>query len=387
MDGIMAYIPQIQLQPLQDSLKEAPVVVLFGPRQVGKTTLVKKFLESCPEPHHFVTGDDLGVRETLSSPRLQPLLEFMGDKNLLVIDEAQRIPSLGLTLKLLVDARPHIRVVATGSSSFDLARSMGEPLTGRKRTLHLYPLAQMEIGKTERPDQTRSALPFRLIYGSYPEAVLTVGEQKKQAFLKELVASSLYKDILELEGLRHPKKIIQLLQLLAFQIGKEVSLQELAVNLQMGKNTVEKYLDLLEKTFVLVNVRGFSRNLRSEVTKTSRYYFTDTGVRNTLINNFNPLTLRDDVGALWENYLAMERLKAQTYLSRPANNYFWRTYARSEIDWVEDRAGILTGYEFTWSPARAKRAPAEWAQAYPAAGFQVVHRDNYLPFVMGTTAT
>jgi len=257
---------------------------------------------------------------------------------------------------------------------------VGEPLTGRKHTLRLFPLAQMEIAAVENPAQTASNLEGRLIYGSYPEVVLCADNRRREQYLKELVASYLYKDILELDGVRHSAKIGQLLQLLAFQIGKEVSSSELAAHLSMSKNTVDRYLDLLEKAFVLHRLQGFSRNLRKEITKNSRYYFLDTGIRNALINNFNPIRLRDDTGLLWENYLILERLKRQEYLGLTCNNYFWRTYTKQEIDWVEERGGRLYGFEMKWGKGRT-RPPREWTSAYPEAAWEIINRENYLNFV------
>ena len=311
---------------------------------------------------------------------MERLTAFIGKNRLLVVDEAQKVPQIGLNLKLIVDHIPGVRIIATGSSSFDLARSIGEPLTGRKITLKLFPLAQMEISQTEQRHQTDANLESRLIYGSYPEVVLTPDNRAREQYLKEMLASYLYKDVLELDGIRHSGKISRLLQLIAFQIGKEVSYTELASSLGMSKNTAERYLDLLEKAFVIQKLSGFSRNLRSEITKNCRYYFLDNGIRNALINNFNPLQLRNDVGELWENYLVLERLKRQEYLGQSANNYFWRTYRQQELDFVEEREGRLFGYEMKWGKARVK-PPSEWLAAYPEAAFSLVNQDNYLEFV------
>jgi predicted AAA+ superfamily ATPase len=375
------YVIQKQLENLRDLAKPGKVVVIYGARRTGKTTLLNEFLKVENEPHLLVSGEDITVQGYLSSRSVDKLTSFVGANRLLVVDEAQKTPDIGLNLKLIVDHIPGIRIIATGSSSFDLARSMGEPLTGRKHTLKLFPLAQMEIGQIEQRHQTDANLESRLIYGSYPEVVLMQDNRARERYLKEIVSSYLYKDILELDGIRHSAKIIRLLQLIAFQIGKEVSYTELATGLGMSKNTAERYLDLLEKAFVVQKLSGFSRNLRNEITKNCRYYFLDNGVRNALINNFNPLELRNDLGELWENYLVMERLKRQEYLGQTANNYFWRTYTRQELDFVEEREGNLHGYEIKWGKSRL-RAPKEWLAAYPEAGFEVVNRDNYLEFIM-----
>ena len=377
------YIKQRQLENLRNSLKPGKVVVVYGARRTGKTTLIREFLKGETEPYLLVSGEDITIQGFLSSQSIEKLRSFVGHNRLLVIDEAQKIQNISLNLKLIVDHIPNIRVIATGSSSFDLARSIGEPLTGRKSTLIQYPLAQLELTAFEQRHETDARLENRLVYGSYPEVVLLDDNREREQYLKEIVSSYLYKDILELEGIRQSAKIGRLLQLIAFQIGKEVSYTELGASLGMSKNTVDHYLDLLEKAFVIQKLGGFSRNLRSEVTKNSRYYFVDNGVRNALINNFNQLELRNDVGELWENYLIVERLKRQEYLLETANNYFWRTYSKKEVDLVEERGGKLHGYEIKWGNAKP-RPPKEWATAYPEASWQLINRDNYLEFITNT---
>lgn len=374
------YIPQKQLDNIRALAVPGKVVVIYGPRRTGKTRLLNEFMKTESEPALFVNGDDINVRDYLASQSIERLRAFVGSSRLLVIDEAQRIPDIGLNLKLVIDNIPDVRVIATGSSSFDLARGTGEPLTGRKYTVRLYPLAQMEIAGVEPRHETDASLESRLLFGSYPEIVLMKDNRARQKYLTEVVSSYLYKDILELEGVRHASKISRLLQMIAFQIGHEISCSELGTALGMSKNTVDRYLDLLEKAFVLLRLSGFNRNLRSEITKNSRYYFLDNGVRNAIINNFNLLQQRDDVGALWENYLMVERLKRQEYLDQPTNRYFWRTYGRSEIDLVEDRGGQLSGFEFKWGPS-SPSAPREWQTAYPDATYQVINRANYLDFI------
>jgi len=374
------YIIQKQLESLRRLAIPGKVVVIYGARRTGKTTLLNEFLKEEREPYNLVSGEDITVQAYLASQSVEKLTAFVGAARLLVVDEAQKVPNIGLNLKLIVDHIPGIRVVATGSSSFDLARSMGEPLTGRKYTLNLFPLAQLEIGQIENRHQTDANLESRLIYGSYPEVVLMQDNRGREQYLKEILSSYLYKDILELDGIRHSAKISRLLQLIAFQIGKEVSYNEIGASLGMSKNTVERYLDLLEKAFVVQKLTGFSRNLRIEVTKNYRYYFLDNGVRNALINNFNPLLLRNDVGELWENYLVMERLKRQEYIGQPANSYFWRTYTRHELDFVEEREGRLFGYEMKWGKSQP-RPPKAWHAAYPDAAYKLINRENYLGFV------
>jgi len=373
------YIPQVQLEYLRSLVVPGKVVIVYGARRVGKTTLIKKYLEE-ESNYLLTTGEDVFVRDFLSSGSVDKLRDFIGDKTLLVIDEAQFIPEIGLNLKLIVDHLPHVKVIATGSSTFDLAKEMGEPLTGRKMTIKMYPISQIELNQIENAAQTKANLESRLIFGSYPEVVLLESDQLRKEYLHELISSYLLKDILAFEGIQKSKKLIDLLVLLAFQIGKEVSHSELATQLSLAKATIEKYLDLLEQVFVLVNIRGFSRNLRKEVTKTSRYYFCDNGIRNALINNFNVLQRRDDIGALWENYLVMERLKKQQYQQLWSRNFFWRTYDQKELDWVEEREGRLFGFEFKWGRAAAK-APKLWQETYPEAAYQCITQDNYLKFI------
>lgn len=373
------YIPQWQLKTVQKIIQPGKVVVIYGPRRIGKTTLLHHFLEG-QNNYLLVNGEDLFVHEYLSSQSLEKLKNFIGKAQLLVIDEAQKIENIGLNLKLLVDHLPSLKIIATGSSTFDLARQMGEPLTGRKIVLQLFPLSQIELGKFETAPETKAQLENRLVFGSYPEVVLFPSDRERIGYLHEITRDYLYKDILEFDGIKKSKKLIDLLKLIAFQIGKEVSYSELGKQLGMSKVTIEKYLDLLEQVFVLINIRGFSRNLRSEITKTSRYYFYDLGIRNAIINNFNGFSNRNDIGELWENYLVIERLKKQHYYQIYSNNYFWRTYDQKEIDWIEEREGKLLAYEFKWKNKHTK-APSLWLKTYPEASFEVIHPENYLSFI------
>jgi len=374
------YIPQKQIENLRQLIIPGKVIVIYGPRRVGKTTLLKKYLETENNSVLFVNGDDIIVRQYIESQSIQTLRDFVGNHRLLVVDEAQYVEKIGLNLKLIVDHIPEIKVIVTGSSSFDLARDVGEPLTGRKYVLKLFPLSQMEISKIEKRHETTASLESRLIYGSYPEVVLIRDNRRREDYLRELIQSYLFKDILALEGIRYANKLVRLLQLLAFQIGKQVSFAELGKQLSMSKNTVERYLDLLEKVFVIYRLSGFSRNLRKEITKSQRYFFYDTGVRNALIGNFNPLAVRNDLGELWENYIITERMKRQEYLRKVTNSYFWRTYDKKEIDLVEEREGRLFGYEVKWKKERVK-IPRDWTSGYPDAAFEVIHRENYLKFI------
>ncbi|MBI2995636.1 MAG: ATP-binding protein [Candidatus Melainabacteria bacterium] len=375
------YIPQKQLKNLKKSLYPNKVVIIYGPRRCGKTTLINKFLEQTKQKHLLVSGEDITVQRYLSSQSIEKLKSFVGNKKLLVIDEAQKIKDIGLNLKLIVDHIKDIKVIATGSSAFDLAKDVGEPLTGRKYTLKLFPLSQIEISSIENQHETEANLETRLIYGLYPEVVTMNDNGQRQRYLKEIVNSYLYKDILELEGLKHSDKIVRLLQLLAFQIGKEVSYNELGSQLGISKNTAERYLELLEKTFVIYKLVGYSRNLRKEISKNPRYCFYDNGIRNTLVNNFNPIDLRDDIGMLWENYIITERIKKQEYCQIFTNNYFWRTYEGQEIDFVEEKKGKLHGYEVKWNVKKKVRKPLAWLKNYKNGAFTVINKDNYLKFI------
>ncbi|TAL37080.1 MAG: ATP-binding protein [Spirochaetes bacterium] len=374
------YIDRELLRSIHEYLLPNKVLIIYGPRRAGKTTLIGKYLESVSEPYLLLTGDDIFVRESFAVHSIEKLKDAIGTVGLLVIDEAQKIRDIGMALKLIVDHMPGIKVMATGSSSFELARSTGEPLTGRKHTVRLFPLSQMEIMVTENPPQTEANLEKRLIYGGYPEAVVGEDNRMRERYLKELVSSYLYKDILELDGVRHSDKIARMLRLLAFQIGRDVSFTEIGTTLGMSKNTAERYLDLLEKAFVIFRLSGFSRNSRKEIVKNGRYFFWDNGVRNALINNYNPIALRDDIGSLWENYIISERIKKQEYRGIISNNYFWRTYAKEEIDFVEEREGRLFGYEIKWSADRTK-PPKGWNEMYPDAVYECVTRGNYRSFI------
>jgi len=377
----MTYIPQKHIENLKKLITPGKVVVIYGARRVGKTTLLQKFLENEDKTKVlFVNGDDIVVRHYLESQSMNKLQDFVGEQLLLVVDEAQHIEKIGLNLKIIVDHMPHVKVIATGSSSFDLARDVGEPLTGRKFVLPLFPLAQMEISGQEKRHETEANLELRLIYGSYPEVVTTRDNARREEYLREIISSYLFKDILALEGVRYANKLVRILQLLAFQIGREVSLAELGRQLGMSKNTVERYLDLLEKVFVVYRRTGFSRNLRKEITKNHRFYFFDTGIRNALIGNFNPLAIRNDVGELWENYVITERYKMHEYNRHTVNSYFWRTYDKKEIDLVEEQKGQLSGYEIKWKNIPVK-IPRDWKASYPGADFSVIHKKNYLKFI------
>ncbi len=366
-------------QRLDSYLKPNKVLVIYGPRQVGKTTLLTDYLQKTKLKYRLDSGEDVRIQEILESHDFRKIRDYARGYELLAIDEAQKIRCVGDSLKIIVDQIPGIYVIATGSSSFDLAGQVGEPLTGRKITLILYPVAQMELQELYTPFEMRERLEEFLIFGAYPEVVAATDTKEKARILTEITSSYLLKDILVLDRVKSSKILLDLLRLLAFQIGNEVSLSEIAQKIGIDYKTVARYIDLLEKNFVLFMLRGYSRNLRSEMTKKAKYYFFDTGIRNALVANFNPLELRNDIGMLWENFLVMERQKKQSYKAVPVNFYFWRTWQQKEIDLIEERQGRLFAYEFKWSGGA--REPKSFRDAYPDAEFHVVNQENYLGFI------
>lgn len=374
-------IQRALLQTITKKLEKGKVLILYGPRRVGKTTLIQDLLLNQKGKYLLLNGDELSTREFLSSQDRQKLGELLGENTFLAIDEAQRVQNIGLNLKILVDNFPDRVFLASGSASFDLANKISEPLTGRKNTTFLYPVSFGELLNTYGLLEAKKQLERWLIFGTYPEVVTTDDIQKRKQYLDELVGSYLYKDILEMEGIKHPEKLVDLLRLLAFQIGSEVSLAELAGNLAINRETVERYLDLLEKSFVIFKVSGFSRNLRKEIAKNNRYYFYDNGVRNSLIQNFNELHLRDDIGRLWENFLFIERIKTNHYNNRAANIYFWRTYDQKEIDLIEEREGRLFGFELKWQGEIKKLNKSEFLKAYKNASVETINKDNFEAFL------
>lgn len=370
----------IEIQPLLNPNK---VLILYGPRQVGKTTLVRHVLSRKPVfPGGIIeqTGDDQPFANTFSQCDLHFLKSTIPQDSLLFIDEAQRIPNIGQALKLLVDNIRGVHVIATGSSSFDLLQSAGESLTGRKTVINLFPICIQEARSHYNSINLPRHLPDFLRFGMYPAVLTATTYSEKEAIIRELAGSYLLKDILDFDKIKNSSKIFDVLRLLAFQIGSQVSLQEIGNSVGIDKNTVARYLDLLEKSFVLYRLDGFSRNLRKEVSKMSKYYFYDLGIRNALIANFNPMKLRNDHGQLWENFIVMERIKHQSYSKQSVNNYFWRTWDKKELDWVEESGGKLRGYEFKWGKATAS-PPKGWLETYNNADFQCITPDNYLDFV------
>lgn len=352
-------------------------VLIFGARRVGKTILMHQLVKDFVGKTMLLNGEDYDTLALLEEQSVANYRHLLEGVDLLAIDEAQNIPGIGSKLKLIVDEIEGVRVIASGSSSFDLLNKAGEPLVGRSTQFHLTPFSQKEIASLETALETRQNLQTRLIYGSYPEVVTLDSFERKTDYLRDIVGAYLLKDILAIDGLKNSGKMKELLRLIAFQLGNEVSYDELGKQLGMSKNTVEKYLDLLSKVFVVYRLGAYARNLRKEVTKAGKWYFYDNGIRNAIIGNFSPLSIRQDVGALWENYLIGERIKANYNEGLGKEFYFWRTYDRQEIDLVEESSDALTAIELKWGNKKPD-IPAIFKETYPNATFSVVNKDNYL---------
>lgn len=363
-----------------DNLTPGKVLILLGARRTGKTFILKKIQKNLTDDVLYLNGEDADVQRLLELRAAASYRQFFGDKKILLIDEAQKLNEAGKTLKLITDSFPDLRIVVTGSSAFDLTGKLGEPLTGRNLKFRLYPLSESEIVKFTDPLNLRADLEERLVFGSYPELYFINDRGRKERYLRELVNDYLLKDILAFDGIRNSGVIKNLLRLIAFQIGKEVSLNEIGTQLGISRNTVEKYLDLLSKVFVIFRLEGYSRNLRKEITKNSKWYFYDNGIRNTLIANFFSFESRPDKGELWENFIISERLKHQEYSGIFANNFFWRTYDHQEIDLLEERNGSLFAYEIKLSQQKVK-IPVAFKAAYPDSSFEIITRDSYSKFL------
>lgn len=362
---------------IMDRLSPGKAILIFGARRVGKTVMMRSIVDAYEGRTLWMNGEDFDTMTLLRERTVANYRHLFGGVDLLAIDEAQNIPHIGNILKLIVDEVPGVRVLASGSSSFDLRNKAGEPLVGRSTQLTLYPFSQKELAQSESPVETRQRLESRLIYGAYPEVVTMDGFDRKEEYLRDIVSAYLLKDVLALDGLKNSSKMLQLLRLVAYQTGSEVSYDELGKQLGMSKNTVERYLDLLEKVFVIYRLGAYSRNLRKEVAKAGKWYFCDNGIRNAVIGSFSPLAVRQDVGLLWENYLISERRKDNFNALLGKQFYFWRTYDKQEIDLIEERDGKLTALEFKWGD-KLPSAPKAFSSAYPDAEFHVVNRNNYL---------
>jgi predicted AAA+ superfamily ATPase len=376
----MKYIERYIKKDFLKRLKKGKVLLLYGARRTGKTFFLNSIQSELKEKFIRLNGEDIYTLDLLSKRSKKNYSDWIEDNKIIIIDEAQKVPDIGNVLKFIVDEFPQLKLIATGSSMFDIKNKLGEPLTGRKTSMMLFPIAQLELKHKFSTYDLKQELSDRLIFGSYPEIFHITSKKDKIEYLKELVSDYLLKDILAIDGIRHSVQMFNLLKLLAYQVGQEVSLQELGNQLGMSKNTVERYMDLLSKVFIIHKVQGFSRNLRKEITKSSKWYFYDNGIMNVFLNNFNILDRRQDVGALWENFIISERLKYQYYKRMSVNNYFWRTYTQQEIDWIEERNGKLYAYEFKWQPNKRIKAPGLWTSTY-SKFFKVIDSDNFLNFV------
>lgn len=367
------------LIPLKNSIQAQKVTLILGARRVGKSELIKDFLKDRNDDYLLLNGDDVLDIQLLEERSISNYSRLLAGKKLLIIDEAQNISNIGQKLKLMVDNLEGLAIIITGSSALELNQKAGEPLVGRMKILQMFPLSYREISQEFDFKQIQQSLEHRLIYGSYPE-VLTLNEPKEQAtYLGELVGSLLLKDILAYGDVRKSDKIFDLLRLIAYQMGSEVNYSELGKSLQISKNTVEKYIDLLIQSFILIRVGGYSGNLRKEVTKQPKLFFLDNGIRNAILNNFSPLNVRGDLGALWENYCIQERIKRLNYDQIRFQGYFWRTYDSQEIDWIEDYDQSLHAFEMKYT--KTANLPGAFAKNYPTASFNVMNKDNYFEFI------
>ncbi|MEX2590348.1 MAG: ATP-binding protein, partial [Chitinophagales bacterium] len=359
-----------------EQFNQGKAIVLIGPRQVGKSTLIKDILEQ--KDHLFFDGDDFSVQQQLSDPNTSYLRRLIGDKKIVFIDEAQRIKNIGITSKIIIDQFRDVQLILSGSSAFELNNEINEPLTGRKWEYNLYPISFQELEKEIGFSEVSKQLEQRIIYGMYPDLFNHLGKERE--VLENLINSYLYKDILMLSGIKKADVLQKLTQALALQIGNEVSYNELSQLLNINKETVSNYIDLLEKAYVLYRVNPFSRNLRNEIKTNRKIYFYDTGLRNALISNFNALEFRQDKGALWENFIISERIKYLKYHKIYAKTYFWRTVQQQEIDWIEEVDGKITAYEFKWKSKKKVKFPKKFVETYKAE-VKVIDTNNYFDFI------
>lgn len=357
------------------------VILLFGTRRVGKTWLIEEVAKSANINHLIFNGEDQDVQILLATRTVANYQRLLGKAKLLIIDEAQVVPEIGKILKLFIDSFKDLTIIASGSSAFDLSNQTGEPLTGRSLTYYLYPIAQLELANQENALQTKQNLEERLVFGSYPELFQLDTLAEKAQYLTELINGYLLKDILMYENIQNSNKLLELLKLIAFQVGSEVSIDELSRTIGISKNTVDRYLDLLSKVFIIYKVGGYSNNLRKEITKSSKWYFYDNGIRNAVINDFRLIALRNDQGVLWENYCFSERIKKTNYEQQNVQHYFWRTYDQQEIDLIETRDGQITAVDFKWGDGK-KKIPGFFAKNYPNASFSIINKENYLEFIL-----
>ena len=367
------------LETIQNRFGKGRAILITGPRQVGKTTLLESLKKQVDLPSIFLNCDEPDIREQLTNATSTQLRQITGKNRLVMIDEAQRVKNIGLTLKLITDNLPDVQLVVSGSSALELADEINEPLTGRKYEYTLFPLSFGELAANHGLTAERRLLEARLIFGSYPEIVMHPDDAR--ARLLELCSGYLYKDIFNYQQVRRPELLQNLLRALSLQVGSQVSYRELGQTIGANMETVRRYVNLLEKTMVVFRLGAFSRNLRNEIKKSTKIYFYDNGVRNAVTANFTALDMRTDAGALWENYLVSERMKSNHYGGRWCNRYFWRTTNRQEIDYLEEAGGALSAWEFKWGRRSRARPSATFSKAYPEHAFEVVNRDNFAEFL------
>lgn len=373
-------IQRVLFGKIKNRLFKGKAIIVLGPRQTGKTTLVEQICPKSNPEAIWLSGDDTNDRGRLEETSLPTLKTFLGDKKFLVIDEAQRIRNIGLTMKLIIDHIPGVQVIATGSSALELTSRINEPLTGRKYEYTLYPVSFSELSAYTNAFEESGNLENRLIYGSYPEIVTNPGQERE--ILSSLSDSYLYKDLLAYEKIKKPELLVKLLQVLALQLGNEVSYNELGQITGADKETIERYIDALEKTYVVFRLGAFSRNVRNELKKSRKIYFYDNGIRNAVIGNFAPLSSRNDRGALFENYLVNERWKNVQYNKKHYQRYFWRTTQQQEIDYLEAYDGGVDAFEFKWNPKTKHKFPLTFIRNYSVRHQQIIHRDNYVDWLM-----
>ncbi|MFZ2970151.1 MAG: ATP-binding protein [Minisyncoccia bacterium] len=366
-------------QNIKDWLFKGKIIILYGARQVGKTTLAKKLLKEYGGPDDYFNCEVASIRQALEKEDPAALKKFLGNGRLIVLDEAQKVANIGLILKLLSDTYPETQIIATGSSSFDLANRVNEPLTGRALEFTLYPFSLRELKNFYKNYELDGQLENLLVYGLYPEIIKSNLPDSRQ-LLDNLTNKYLYQDILIFDRIKKSDLVVKLLQLLALQIGSEVSINELAVNLQCSRDTISNYLEILEKAFIIFRLRAYNRNQRKEITKKQKIYFVDLGIRNSLISRYNELAVRDDVGALWENFCVSERMKKIQTDNLSCQKYFWRTLDQKEVDYVEEYNDRLDGYEFKWGKGKAS-SPKEFL-AYKNSRISLINRDNYHDFLI-----
>lgn len=365
---------------LVDRIDRNKAHLIFGPRRVGKTVLLQDLLDD--RKHTKWDGENTKLHAQLADASFEQLQQMLGNTTLLAIDEAQVIPNIGRILKILLDTNLDLSIVATGSSALDLHNHTGEPLVGRRLVYRLHPLSEAEIAAQETYMQRLSHIDERLVYGTYPEVYLMKDRGEKREYLNDIIDNYLLRDVLSFDGIRNANKIMNLLRLVALQVGSQVSMEQLGKQLQISKNTVDKYLDILTKLFILIPLRGYSSNKRKGLTKMAKYYFTDNGIRNALISQFQSLELRNDVGILWENFLVTERIKHQDNYGYHGHNYFWRQTDGQELDWIEEYDGQLHAFRFKYNPAKQPKRPVAWGKSYPDQPYHVITKDNYFEWLV-----